>query len=191
MTGLHANVNSKNAEQDDEELVVHPVQLVLNDVHEVLTEPPLVQSGWGVLKALQLEEFHVAQVDAFHRLQVLPAFHRLQLVALFDAHVDVLNPPVQLEKKNRNEGGPLLLQNGVLYALQFVVQALQLLKNEVVQALQLDPLHVLNVVTDSWLTASPHQLPESVTHSAAPVPLAVSSKSMVTFCFGMSTVASG
>jgi hypothetical protein len=79
----------------------------------------------------------------------------------------------------------------VLYALQFVVQALQLLKNEVVQALQLDPLHVLNVVTDSWLIASPHQLPESVTHSAAPVPLAVSSKSMVTFSLGMSMVASG
>jgi hypothetical protein len=107
---LHANVNSKNAEQDDEELVVHPVQLALNDVHEVVMKPPLVHAGCGVLYDLQLEEFHVAQVDAFQRLQVLPAFHRLQLVALFDAHVEVLNPPLQLEKKNRNEGGPLLSQ---------------------------------------------------------------------------------
>jgi hypothetical protein len=112
----------------------------------------------------------------------------LQLVALFDAHVDVLNPPEQLLVKNKNHGEG---QDGELNALQLVVQALQLLKNEVVQALQLDPLHVLNVVTDSWLIASPHQLPESVTHSAAPVPFAVSRRSMVTFCLGMSMVANG
>jgi len=137
---------------------------------------------------MQLDELNAAQVDEFHRLQVLPAFQRLQFEVLNVEQVDVLNPPLQGETKNKVQGDGQLK---VLKALQFVVQALQLLKKEVVQALQLDPLHVLNVVTDSWLTASPHQLPESVTHSAAPVPLAVSKRSMVTFCFGMSIVASG
>jgi hypothetical protein len=151
-----------------------------------------VHEGIGEPKAIQLDELNAAQVDEFHRLQVLlPAFQRLQFEVLNVEQVEVLKPPLQGEKKKRNEGAPVLKHVGELYALQFVVQALQLLKNEVVQALQLDPLHVLNVVTDSWLTASPHQLPESVTHKAAPVPLAVSSKSMVTFCLGMSMVANG
>jgi hypothetical protein len=192
VTGLHANVNSKKAEQELKKLVDQEVQLALNEVQLTITSPPLVHAGSGVLHDLQLEEFHVAQVDAFQRLQVLlPEFQRLQLEVLFDAHVEVLKPPLQLEKKKRKVGAPKLMQKGELYALQFVVQALQLLNDPVVQALQLEPLHVLNVVTDSWLTAIPHQLPESVTHNAAPVPLAVSSKSMVTFCLGMSMVARG
>jgi hypothetical protein len=188
VTGLHANVKLKNAEQDDEELVVQPVQLVVKEAQDVCGSPEPVQAGIAAPYEMQLDELNAAQVEVFHLLQVRPAFHLLQLVALNDAQVDVLNPPLHGETKNKVQGDGQLK---VLKALQFVVQALQLLKKEVVQALQLEPLHVLNVVTDSWLTASPHQLPESVTHNAAPVPLAVSRRSIVTFCLGMSIVASG
>jgi hypothetical protein len=48
VTGLHANVNSKNAEQDEEELVVQVVQLAVNELQLLDGNPEPVQVATGV-----------------------------------------------------------------------------------------------------------------------------------------------